>query len=156
VDGKLIGESRNWTRSTRIRLDSSFYTADASQPGKVGVAAPNRSAQVSQFQWSVSAYRLTQIQPDGTLSGVPVSPSSPTMNFLWGPQVQTAPTRVYGSENLKSDPFFQAQQARQANADSTLAPLSAGMAGIWLVLGGLIAVPKLVRSRKHPNRRPRS
>ncbi len=93
VNGKYVGESQNWTKSNRIRLDSSFYTALGDGPRRFANAAPDLAGAVNQFQWSVAVYRLTLIKPDGTLQGVPLSQSTSVRNFTWGPAL---PTRVYG------------------------------------------------------------
>lgn len=143
VNGRLAGESLNWTKSTRIRLDSSFYTAMDSDPRAVGALAPQfQQGQIVGFEWSVSVYRLTSINPDGTLTGTPVSQFSPPRTFFWGPAVQQAPTRVYGSQSFDSDPFFQAQAARENSSRPLLTSASAGMAGFWIVLGVLASIPK--------------
>ncbi len=93
VNGKYVGESKNWTRSNRIRLDSSFYTAFQEGPRRFANAAPNLAGAVDQFEWSVALYRLTLIKPDGTLQGVPLAPPTSVRRFSWGPPL---PTRVYG------------------------------------------------------------
>jgi protein phosphatase len=93
VNGTYVGESQNWTKSNRIRLDSSFYTAFNQGPRRFANAAPNLAGSVNQFEWSVTIYRLTLIKPDGTLQGVPLNSTSPARNFTWGPAL---PTRVYG------------------------------------------------------------
>lgn len=114
VDGKFIGESRNWTKATRIRLDSSFYAS--SGDGKVaGLAAQQQQATVAQFEWNVAVFRLTIINPNGTLDGQPISATSPTAMFLWGPPLQQAPTRVYGGDALNTQPSFDTRQARSTN-----------------------------------------
>ncbi len=93
VNGNYIGESQNWTKSNRIRLDSSFYTALEDGPRRFANAAPDLAGATDQFQWSVAIFRLTVIKPDGTLEGVPLSQPTLTRHFSWGPEV---PTRVYG------------------------------------------------------------
>ncbi len=93
VDGKYIGESLNWTKSNRIRLDSSFYTAFKDGPQRLANAAPLLAGAVDQFEWSVAIYRLTLIKPDGSIEGVPLSQPTSSRRFTWGPAL---PTRVYG------------------------------------------------------------
>jgi serine/threonine protein phosphatase PrpC len=93
VNGNYVGESMNWTKSNRIRLDPSFYTAFDSGPQRFANAAPDLAGAVDQFEWSVAIYRLTLIKPDGTLQGVPLSPAPSVRRFSWGPPL---PTRVYG------------------------------------------------------------
>lgn len=149
VNGNLIGESRNWTKSTRIKLDPSFYTAFQDIPGRVQVAAPVLQAPTSQFDWSVAVYRLTLINPDGTLQGTQVSPSSTSRMFLWGPAPVEAPTRVYGGMSMESDPFFSEEQRREASTAGVLTPTSAGMGGLSLVLGAIIGATRFKsRARK--------
>ncbi len=93
VDGKYIGESLNWTKSNRIRLDSSFYTALHDGPGRLANAAPLSAGAVNQFEWSVAIYRLTLVKPDGSIEGIPLSQPNSSRRFTWGPAL---PTRVYG------------------------------------------------------------
>jgi hypothetical protein len=129
VAAKLVGESHNWTKSNRIRLDASFYTA-FKENGKFGMAAPTQP--VAEFQWFVTLYRLSLIKPDGSLDGVPISRPSQTMRFLWGP-AQPTPT-VYGQQGLETDPFFSDQQHREASVAGMLSPVSLGMAGLSIAL----------------------
>jgi hypothetical protein len=143
VDGRLIGESRNWTKSTRIRLDWSFYTAMEEGPRKTGLGAPLLQTPPATFEWSVAIYQLTSIAPDGTLNGILVSPVSPSRTFLWGPAPAPAPTRVYGGQGLDTDPFFSETRQRAAAADGLISPVSAGMAGLSLLLGTIAGRPKL-------------
>jgi PPM family protein phosphatase len=143
VNNTLVGESKNWTKSNRIRLDASFYTADAGGPHRIGMGAPLLADPIAKFEWFVTLYRLTSIQPDGTLTGVPISQPSATRTFLWGPAPQLAPTRVYGSETLENDPFFAADASRHASANMTMLPISAGMGLVTLGMSLYAAWPKL-------------
>ncbi len=140
TDGAYVGESQNWTKSTRLRLDSSFYLAMNGETGKSGMAAPARATGTSQFEWFVTLYRLTQIRPDGTLVGTPLTPPTPSRHFIWGPALATP---VYGGDNVPGDPFFADMQQRTQAASNALAPISAGIAGLSL----LFLLLGLVRSR---------
>ncbi len=137
TNGTYIGESDNWTKSTRLRLDSSFYTAFNAGAG-TGMAAPSSATGTSQFEWTVTLYRLTQIKPDGTLVGTAVTPPTPSRHFTWGP---TSATPVYGSDNVPGDPFFADMRERTDSASNTLAPVSAGIAGLSILFGllGLVS-----------------
>lgn len=155
VGGRLVGESHNWTKATRIKLDSSFYTSAnmsnapstsiGSGGGAQSNAAPKLQAATAQFQWYVQLERLTLINPDGSLQGTQISPASRTAYFLWGPYIPPTPTQIYGSDALETDPFMMDQQQRQATADRMVFPVSAGMAGLTLSLGLYSSWPKLRR-----------
>ncbi len=93
VNGKYIGQSLNWTKANRIRLDSSFYTAFNDGARRFANASPDLAGAVNQFEWSIAIYRLTLINPDGTLQGVPLGKPTSSRHFTWGPAL---PTRVYG------------------------------------------------------------
>ncbi len=166
VDSRLVGESHNWTKSTRIKLDSSFYAAfdfpkdqprQAGNPDSHGLAIPMRDSATGEFQWFVVLERLARINPDGSLDGNPISTPSETLTFLWGPYVAPpptlvptplppagAPTRPYGGYALESDPFFQTQQRRQATSDMVLFPVSTGMAGLSIAFGLLGLAPNIM------------
>ncbi len=148
----LEGESRNWTKSNRIRLDPSFYAAADTTPRRFGSGAPLTAA-VSKFEWFVTLYRLTLIQPNGLLDGVPIGAPSATLTFFWGPPAQAAPTRVYGSD-ASNDPFFRADRAREASFGVTASPISAGMGVLSLVASALAGWPKM-RSTLRRRRRLR-
>ncbi len=132
TNGAYIGESQNWTKSTRLRLDSSFYSAMNGETGKTGMAAPSSAAGVSQFEWFVTLYRLTQIKPDGTLVGTPLTPPTPSRHFTWGPALSTP---AYGANRMPNDPFFADMQERTDAASKTLQPISAGIAGLSILFG---------------------
>ncbi len=154
INGQYVGESINWTKSTRIRLDTSFYTARNTGPGRIGMAAPLQAGAVNDFEWFVTLYRLTSIQPDGTLEGVPLTTASPPRHFQWGPSVP-AQTPIYGGRSQNADPFIAETRYREASVLGALTPISAGMGLLSIVLGGIIARPKvsgrlrrLLRSRE--------
>ncbi|MBI4790844.1 MAG: serine/threonine-protein phosphatase [Chloroflexi bacterium] len=143
INNRLVGESRNWTKSNRIKLDQSFYSAFGDSPGKVEKSAPLRQTPQGRFEWFVTLTRLTGIRPDGMMEGEPVGSPTPVVAFFWGPPLQLAPTRIYGSMNLETDPFFKAERYREASMVGVLSPLSAGLAVISFVLTAIAGWPKM-------------
>ena len=153
VNDKLIGESRNWTKSNRIKLDPSFYFALYSGTRSVGMSAPLLNAADARFEWFITLYRWTTTKPDGAFDGVPVGTPSPVVTFFWRAPVQQAPTRVYGSQNLDTDPFFSEEKRREASVAGVSSPVSAGMAVFSLVLSSMAGWPKFrakLRKRSGP------
>ncbi len=166
----LLGESHNWTKATRLKLDSSFYTAvNQNSPvtsnvssGSNGQTSPSGQLDTAtvQFQWSVVLERLTLINPDGSLAGTPISSPSRDLMFYWGPTAPAtptlappppSPTPIYGSDALNNDPFFMAQRQRQDTSNNLIFPLSAGMTGFSVLVGAFGAWPVL-RSKRRRSR----
>lgn len=170
VNGTLVGETDNWSKATRIKLDSSFYTAISlnapqatnANSGNIGqnIQGQPLQAPTVQFQWYVVLKRLTSINPDGSLQGVAISSPSQNMMFLWGPSATPspttklpapAPTRVYGSDVMENDPFFAEVRQREESSSNVILPVSASMASFSVLIGLLGAWPKF-KSKRRGNR----